>query len=44
MDLMEDRFPAGFQPEQVPHQELAEVMVRYKQVAGFDVQSLNQKN
>lgn len=43
MDLMEDRFPTGFQPQQIPHDELAEVMNHYKQIAGFDVLTLNQK-
>ncbi len=42
LDLMEDRFPTGFQPDEIPHDELAEVMDHYKRVAGFDVQSLNQ--
>ncbi|CAH0994380.1 5-methylphenazine-1-carboxylate 1-monooxygenase [Emticicia aquatica] len=44
MDLMEDRFPEGFTEDQIPHQELETIMSRYKQIAGFDVQSLNQKN
>ena len=36
MDLMEDRFPDGFQENEIPHEELAEIMLKYKQIAGFD--------
>ena len=43
MDLMEERFPKGFQEGEVPHAELAEVMAHYKKVAGFDVETLNAK-
>ena len=43
MDLMEERFPAGFSEDEIPHEELAQVMNQYKQVAGFDIQSLNAK-
>ena len=43
MDLMEERFPDGFQEGEVPHAELAEVMSHYKKVAGFDVETLNAK-
>lgn len=43
MDLMEERFPKGFQPEEIPHSELADIMEKYKQIAGFDMQTLNQK-
>jgi len=43
MDLMEERFPNGFQPEEIPHSELADIMEKYKQIAGFDMQTLNQK-
>jgi 2-polyprenyl-6-methoxyphenol hydroxylase-like FAD-dependent oxidoreductase len=43
MDLMEERFPDGFEEGQVPQQELAEVMAKYKQIAGFDVETLNAK-
>lgn len=43
MDMMEDRFPNGFTPEEIPHQELAGVMSRYKKIAGFDKESLNAK-
>jgi 2-polyprenyl-6-methoxyphenol hydroxylase-like FAD-dependent oxidoreductase len=43
MDLMEERFPMGFQEGEVPHAELAEVMAHYKKVAGFDVETLNAK-
>ena len=44
MDLMEERFPAGFTKEQIPHTELSDVMANYKKVAGFDMQTLNQKS
>ena len=43
MDMMEERFPDGFSEEEIPHAELEEVMDHYKKVAGFDVQTLNQK-
>ena len=43
MDLMEERFPAGFTPDQIPHEELAGIMEQYKQIAGFDIKSLNAK-
>ncbi len=43
MDLMEERFPEGFMEGQVPHAELADVMAKYKQIAGFDVETLNAK-
>ncbi|WP_428659744.1 flavin-dependent oxidoreductase [Runella sp.] len=44
MDRMEERFPAGFSPDQIPHTELEEVMNHYKKIAGFDIQTLNQKS
>jgi 2-polyprenyl-6-methoxyphenol hydroxylase-like FAD-dependent oxidoreductase len=44
MDLMEERFPDGFAEGEIPHEELAEIMVHYKQVAGFDIQTLNAKD
>jgi 5-methylphenazine-1-carboxylate 1-monooxygenase len=44
MDLMEERFPTGFAEGEVPHAELAEIMAHYKQVAGFDIQTLNAKD
>ncbi len=44
MDLMEERFPAGFREDEIPHEELAQIMNQYKQVAGFDIQSLNAKS
>ncbi len=44
MDLMEERFPEGFTQDQIPHQELSDVMAHYKKVAGFDMQTLNQKS
>lgn len=43
MDMMEERFPQGFSPEEIPHDELANVMEHYKKIAGFDVQTLNLK-
>lgn len=43
MDMMEDRFPLGFTPDQIPHEELAGIMSRYKKIAGFDKESLNAK-
>jgi 2-polyprenyl-6-methoxyphenol hydroxylase-like FAD-dependent oxidoreductase len=44
MDLMEDRFPKGFSPEEIPQQELSAIMDGYKQIAGFDRESLNKKS
>lgn len=43
MDLIEDWFPQGFQDNEIPHEKLAAIMDNYKKVAGFDVESLNQK-
>jgi 5-methylphenazine-1-carboxylate 1-monooxygenase len=43
MDLMEERFPNGFAEGEIPHEELATIMEHYKQVAGFDIQTLNSK-
>ena len=43
MDLMEERFPEGFTPDQIPQEELAGIMEQYKQIAGFDIKSLNAK-
>jgi 5-methylphenazine-1-carboxylate 1-monooxygenase len=43
MDMMAEWFPNGFSPEEIPHDKLAAVMDNYKTVAGFDIQSLNQK-
>jgi 2-polyprenyl-6-methoxyphenol hydroxylase-like FAD-dependent oxidoreductase len=43
LDLMEEMFPDGFSQEQIPHDQLSEIMDNYKIVAGFDRQSLNQK-
>lgn len=43
MDLMEERFPEGFTKEQIPKQELSDIMAHYKKIAGFDIQTLNQK-
>jgi 2-polyprenyl-6-methoxyphenol hydroxylase-like FAD-dependent oxidoreductase len=44
MDLMEDRFPNGFTENEIPHEDLTKVMDNYRIIAGFDIQSLNQKN
>lgn len=44
MDLMEDRFPNGFSPSEIPQQELADIMEGYKRIAGFDRESLNKKS
>lgn len=41
MDMMEERFPDGFSPEEIPRQELAHIMSQYKKIAGFDKESLN---
>lgn len=43
MDLMEERFPNGFRESEIPHMELAVIMNNYKEIAGFDVESLNSK-
>jgi 2-polyprenyl-6-methoxyphenol hydroxylase-like FAD-dependent oxidoreductase len=43
MDLMEERFPEGFTPEEIPHAELEGIMEHYKEVAGFDIKTLNEK-
>ncbi|MEY4384281.1 MAG: hypothetical protein RI995_1823, partial [Bacteroidota bacterium] len=29
---------------EIPHDELAEIMLTYKQIAGFDIQTLNSKS
>ncbi|MCB0602378.1 MAG: flavin-dependent oxidoreductase [Saprospiraceae bacterium] len=42
MDLMEDRFPHGFEAHEIPHQELKKIMDQYRKIAGFDRESLNQ--
>jgi 2-polyprenyl-6-methoxyphenol hydroxylase-like FAD-dependent oxidoreductase len=44
MDLMEERFPDGFSEDEVPQEELEQIINQYKQVAGFDIQSLNAKS
>ena len=44
MDMMADWFPSGFTADEIPHEKLANVMDNYKKVAGFDIQTLNQKN
>jgi 5-methylphenazine-1-carboxylate 1-monooxygenase len=43
MDMMEDWFPDGFSEEEIPHEALKKVMDHYKVVAGFELNSLNQK-
>jgi 5-methylphenazine-1-carboxylate 1-monooxygenase len=43
MDLMEDRYPDGFRQDEIPHDELANIMEQYKKIAGFDIQTLNAK-
>ncbi|GLU44918.1 flavin-dependent oxidoreductase [Allomuricauda sp. NBRC 101325] len=43
LDLMENRFPNGFSANEIPHDEIASTMDKYKQIAGFDIESLNQK-
>lgn len=43
MDLMEERFPDGFAEDEIPHEELAKIMETYKQIAGFDMKTLNEK-
>ena len=42
LDMMEARFPNGFTPEEIPHEELNEIMDKYKQIAGFDKKTLNE--
>lgn len=44
MDLMENRFPNGFNQTEIPHEELDAIMEKYKQIAGFDIESLNRKS
>jgi len=44
MDLMEDRFPQGFSEKEIPHAELEQIMNHYKEIAGFDIQTLNAKS
>jgi hypothetical protein len=44
MDLMAERFPDGFTEDQIPHEDLTKVMDNYRIIAGFDVQTLNQKS
>lgn len=43
MDMMEEQFPDGFTTEEIPHEALKKVMDNYKVVAGFELESLNQK-
>ncbi len=44
LDLMEERFPNGFSPDEIPHQELETLMEKYKKIAGFDKETLNAKS
>jgi 2-polyprenyl-6-methoxyphenol hydroxylase-like FAD-dependent oxidoreductase len=44
MDYMEDLFPNGFEDQEIPKEELSKVMFEYKQIAGFDIQTLNAKS
>ena len=44
MDLMEERFPNGYSDGEIPHDELANIMEHYKQIAGFDMKTLNEKS
>jgi 2-polyprenyl-6-methoxyphenol hydroxylase-like FAD-dependent oxidoreductase len=44
MDMMEERFPKGFSPNEIPHHELAQMMEHYKKIAGFDIDTLNAKS
>lgn len=43
MDLMEERFPNGCSPEEIPTAELKAIMQQYKEIAGFDIETLNAK-
>jgi 5-methylphenazine-1-carboxylate 1-monooxygenase len=43
MDLMEDWFPDGFENHEIPLEKLKAIMDNYKQIAGFDIKSLNAK-
>jgi 5-methylphenazine-1-carboxylate 1-monooxygenase len=43
MDLMEERFPNGFEQNEIPQDELSQIMEQYKKIAGFDIQTLNAK-
>ncbi|KPM46737.1 flavin-dependent oxidoreductase [Jiulongibacter sediminis] len=43
MDMMEEWYPKGFKPEEVPHEKLKAVMDNYRKVAGFDKETLNSK-
>ncbi|MCB0648172.1 MAG: flavin-dependent oxidoreductase [Saprospiraceae bacterium] len=41
MDLMEERFPNGFEEHEIPVEDLSNIMDHYRQLAGFDKVSLN---
>ena len=45
MDMMEDAAPQGFRhpDEAIPHEQLKAVMDRYRMLAGFDKETVNQK-
>ena len=45
MQLAEERAPGGFQNiyDVIPQEELEAIAVRYKKLAGFDKEILNQK-
>ncbi len=46
MDMMEEAAPNGFQhpSDAIPYEQLKAVMDRYRQIAGFDKETLNQKS
>jgi 2-polyprenyl-6-methoxyphenol hydroxylase-like FAD-dependent oxidoreductase len=44
MDYMEELFPNGFEEQEIPKEALSKVMFEYKQIAGFDIQTLNAKS
>lgn len=43
LDIMENRFPKGFNSDEIPHDEIQKIMSHYKEIAGFDINSLNMK-
>ena len=43
MDMMEEWYPKGFTPEEIPYEKLKAVMDNYRKVAGFDKETLNSK-
>jgi 2-polyprenyl-6-methoxyphenol hydroxylase-like FAD-dependent oxidoreductase len=46
MQIAEERAPGGFEDinEVIPHHELEEIALRYKQTAGFTVEAVNREN